>query len=100
MAKYKVRIYKSARRDLDEMVEYINTLSPVAALNQYDRIVEKIGSLSEMPERCALMKNANLRLKGYRALIVDNYLIFFQIKGDTVQIHRILFGRRNYEWLL
>jgi toxin ParE1/3/4 len=100
MAKYKFRIYKSARHDLEEMIEYINTLSLAAALKQYDHIIEKIGSLSEMPERCAMLKDPHLRLKGYRALIVDNYLVFFVINRDTVQIRRILYGRRNYEWLL
>ena len=100
MVKYKVRISKSAKRDLEEIIEYLNTLSQIAALKQYDHIIEKISSLSEMPDRCTLLKNPYLQVKGYRTLIVDNYLVFFIIKGDTVQIRRILYGRRNYEWML
>jgi len=26
--------------------------------------------------------------------------VFYVVKGDTVQIRRILYGKRNYEWLL
>jgi len=100
MAKYKIRIYKLAKHDLEGIIDYINSLSQTAALKQYDHFIEKIGSLSEMPERCALLKDPHLQLRGYRTLIVDNYLVFFVIKGDTVQIRRILYGRRNYEWLL
>jgi toxin ParE1/3/4 len=100
MEKYKIKIYKSARKDLEDIIEYINTLSKTAALKQYDHIVEKIGSLSEMPARCTLLKNTHLCLKGYRTLIVDNYIVFFIVKGDTVQIRRILYGKRNYEWML
>ena len=35
-----------------------------------------------------------------RGLSVDNYTVFFKIKGNTVQIRRILYGARNYEFLL
>lgn len=100
MEKYKVRIYKAAKQDLIDIVDYINTLSEKAALAQYERIVSKIQSLEYMPERCSLLNNDHLRANGYRSLIVDNYLVFFVVKGDTVQIRRILYGRRNYEWLL
>jgi phosphoserine aminotransferase len=32
--------------------------------------------------------------------IVDNYMVFFIIAGNTVQIRRILYSGRKYEWLL
>lgn len=100
MAKFKIRIYKSAENDLEDIVEYINTLSTAVAIKQYDNLIDKIGTLVEMPERCPLLRDASLRLNGYRALIVDNYLVFFVIKNDIVQVRRILYNKRNYEWLL
>lgn len=100
MAKYKVLIYPPAKQDLMDIVAYINTLSPVAALKQYDHIIEKIGSLNEMPDRCPMCKDTQLRLKGYRMLIVDNYHVFFVVYNDVVQIRRIVFGMREYDWLL
>ena len=36
-----------------------------------------------------------LRL-GYRHLVVENYLIFYTIEGDTIYVHRILHGARDY----
>jgi len=100
MERFKIKIYPAAKRDLSYIVDYLNILSPDAALRQYDHIVEKIGGLSELPERCPLLKDPQLRLKAYRMLIVDNYLVFYVVKGDTVQIHRILYGPRQYEFLL
>lgn len=100
MAMYKVKIYKTAKQDLREMIDYLNTLSHQAAIKYYDLIVENIGSLAEMPERCPLLRDIQLRLRGYRVLIVEKYMVFFVIKGDTVQIRRILYGRRQYEWML
>ena len=100
MEKYNIRIYKSAIRDLEDIIDYINTLSPDAALRQYDNIINQIGTLSEMPERCQLLKNKHLMLKGYRGLIIDNYVVFFVVKDDVVQIRRVIYSKRNYEWLL
>jgi len=100
MGKYKIRIYSHAKMDLKDIVSYLNTLSPQAAIRYYDLIVEKIGSLSEMPERCPFVRDVALKAKGYRYFIVESYIVFFVIKSDTVQIRRIIYGRRNYEWLL
>lgn len=100
MGKYKIRIYSNAKTDLKDIVSYLNTLSPQAALRYYDLIIEKIGSLAEMPERCPFVRDIVLKAKGYRYLNVENYLVFFVIEADTVQIRRILYGKRNYEWLL
>lgn len=100
MGKYKIKIYAYAKTDLKDIVSYLNTLSPQAASRYYDLLVEKIGSLCEMPERCPFVQDVALKAKGYRYLIVENYLVFFVIKSDTVQIRRIVYGRRNYEWLL
>ena len=100
MGKFKIRIYKSSENDLEDTVEYINTLSPDAAIKQYDNLINKIGTLVEKPERCPFLKDASLRLKGYRVLTVNNYLVVFVVKFDTVQVRRILYNKRNYGWLL
>lgn len=100
MDSYKVKIYPAAKRDLKDLISYLNTLSADAALRYYDLIVEEIGSLSQMPERCPYVRNNPLKAKGYRCLVVGSYLVFYVVKGDTVQIRRILYGKRNYEWLL
>ena len=47
---------------------------------------EETPSLSNMPERCPKPKDLALAAKGYRYLIVKNYLVFYVIVGDTVQI--------------
>ncbi len=100
MESYKVKIYPTAQQDLLEIIDYLNTLSPEAALHYYDLLTEQISSLSQMPERCPKPKDLALAAKGYRYLIVENYLVFYTVSGDTVQIRRILYGRRDYRLLL
>ena len=100
MESYKVRIFPAAEQDLMDIVDYLNTLSADAALRIYDKITEEIAGLSQMPERCPHPKDLALAAKGYRYLIVENYLVFYVVEGDVVQIQRILYGRRNYLPLL
>ena len=97
---YKVKIYPAARQDLSDIVDYLNTLSQEAALKYYDLLTEEILSLREMPERCPHPRDLALAAKGYRYLIAGNYLVFYVVSGDTVQIRRILYGRRDYKLLL
>ena len=113
MENYDVILYPTAKQDLLDIIDYLNTLSPDAALRYYDLLTEEIASLSKMPKRCPrpkdLARHANamaqalqsgLAAKGYRYLIVKDYLVFYVVSGQTVQIRRILYGRRDYQALL
>ena len=100
MEHYKVKIYPTAQQDLREVIDYLNTLSPQAAEDYYDLLVREISSLEHMPERCPHVRDLALTAKGYRYLMVKNYLVFYVVQGDTVQIRRILYARREYQTLL
>lgn len=100
MEQYNVRIFPTAQQDLLDVIDYLNTLSKEAALNYYDRLVSEIARLSIMPERCPRPRDLALAAKGYRYLVVGNYLVFYVIVGSVVQIRRILYARRDYKQLL
>ncbi len=100
MEAFQIKIYPTAQRDFEDIINYLNTLSPQAAERYYDLLTEEIMSLSHMPERCPHPKDLALAAKGYRYLIVENYLVFFVVAGNTVQIRRSLYGRRDYGLLL
>ena len=97
---YKIKIYPAAKQDLIDIIDYLNTLSADMALRYYDEITEEIASLSRMPERCPRPRDLALVAKGYRYLIVKKYLVFYVVESDTVQIRRILYGRRDYQSML
>ena len=100
MEQYNIKIFPVAQDDLRDIVTYLNTLAPDVAIRYYDLIVEKMHTLETLPERCPLAKDPQLRLRGYRMLFVENYTVFYVVSGKTVEIHRILYARRQYESLL
>ena len=100
MEHYKVLIFPSAKQDLLDIIDYLNTLSRDAALRYYELLIQEISSLSAMPERWLRPKDLTLAAKGYRYMVVENYLVFYVMDRDTVQIRRILYGRRDYSSIL
>ena len=100
MEQYEIRIFPTAKQDLLDVIDYLNTLSRDSTLKCYDRLVSEIASLSTMPERCPRPRDLALAAKGYRYLVVGNYLVFYIVAGNTVQIRRILYARRDYKKLL
>ena len=100
MEQYEIRIFPTAKQDLLDVIDSLNTLSRDSALKCYDRLVSEIASLSTMPERCPRPRDLALAAKGYRYLVVGNYLVFYVVAGNTVQIRRILYARRDYKKLL
>ena len=79
---------------MESIYEYISEtlLVPTVAAKQYNRIADAILTLEQMPKRIKLMNSEPERSKGFRSLIVDNYIVIFVIKTSTVNIVRVLYG--------
>ncbi|HOE57481.1 MAG TPA: type II toxin-antitoxin system RelE/ParE family toxin, partial [Bacillota bacterium] len=45
-------------------------------------------------------KDIRLQGLGYRMLIIENYLVFYVVLDDIVEIRRITSGKRKYDFLL
>ena len=94
MKHYEVLISDKASDDMEGIYRYISEalLVPATAAKQYNRIADAILSLEEMPERIRLVDSEPERTKGFRPLAVDNYTVFFVIKGNTVNVVRVLYS--------
>ena len=96
----KIKIYESAAADMEEIFAYIHERSPQNARKVIDRFFEKILLLSEYPQSGVVPKDRGLTARGYRMLISDDYLIFYLVAGDIVQIRRVLHGASRYAKLI
>lgn len=52
--------------------------------------------MARFPHLGVVPKDNRLLRDGYRALVVLNYLVFYVVRGPTVEIHRVLHGARDY----
>ena len=98
--KYKIRYLPAAVRDLATILEYIKKDNPDAALRLINEIDETILKLEDFPYMGVVPKDIRLKSLNYRMLIIENYLVFYIIKNDIVEIRRILHGKRKYSFLI
>jgi toxin ParE1/3/4 len=100
MPKYQIDVTEAAEKDLIEIVDYIADDNPGAALKLAGKIEKNILKLAVHPLIGAIPKVRRLARKGYRMLIVDDYLVFYVVLDDKrVEIRRILSGKRDYKFL-
>jgi len=100
MPKHLISITEAAEQDLAEIVDYIAKDNPATALKLAEEIEQNILRLEDFPLMGAVPKNRRLTRQGYRILIVDNYLVFYVLlDNETVEIRRIVSGKRDYKFL-
>ena len=98
--KYNIYYLPAAEKDLREIIEYIRIDSPTYAIKFLEQVDEAISRLEEFPFMGVKPKDNRLQYFSYRMLIIGNYLVFYVIKDNTIEIRRILHGKRKYNFLL
>ncbi len=104
MTEYKIVIEGTAENDLVGILSYISdTLhEPNIAIKIYGSIKKEILTLNKTPFRYAVVNEEPYRSMGVRRIPVENYTAFYVVdeKEKTVHIFRILYNRREWQYLL
>lgn len=102
--KYRLEYAPAVYEDLDEIFSYISTelQEPDTAYNLIERIEAAVLTIPCFPYKSPVARDAMLANKGYRMLTVENFAVFYLVDDDnqTVSIRRVLYGKRNFRWLL
>ena len=94
-SKYTVRLLSIAEQDLVDIVSYLAAENSRAAAEVLDHIEARLAALQSHPFVGRVPHNPKLTALGYRVLVIDNYLVFYKVKGNAVLVHRILHGARD-----
>ncbi len=99
MDKYKVKINPRAIRELNSIYEYITNekMAPENARRQVDRIKKAILDLDTFPQSHQERNEGRYAQKGYRQLLIDNYIAIFRIdeQNKIVYVVTIQYQGRN-----
>ncbi len=95
---YSIEITDNAENDLEEIVSYISTelLVPETAIAQLEDIETAILTLETFPERHPVIKMDGFVHEEIRQLLVNNYIVFYQISATTVFVLRVLYAKRDW----
>lgn len=81
-----------ARQDLREIEEYIAQDNPAAALAFVERLTERFTELVDFPN--IGRKRDDIR-SGYRSIAEGNYVIYYRVLPEVVEIMHVLHGARH-----
>ena len=98
--KYTLRYLPVSQDDLGEIFDFIAQDSPNRALSFVEKLDKRIGRLEQHPLLGRIPRHPKLREYGYRVLIVESYLVFYIIRGQSLEIHRVVHGSRNLDHLI
>ena len=99
--KFTLKFTRKAYGDLDEIYGYISRelYNEDAASNHLNKIEASIMRLRDFPFSCNYVRDETLKSKGYRKLIVENYIVFHLVNEAEreVVVMRVLYGKKNYQ---
>ena len=101
---YDVSVNELAEDDLRGIARYISSRlnAPTAALNTVRSIRTAIDGLETNALLHTLVRDDRLAAMGFRPLVVKNYIVFYVVneKEKTVDVERVLYGRRDWQNIL
>ncbi|HBQ86267.1 MAG TPA: type II toxin-antitoxin system RelE/ParE family toxin [Syntrophomonas sp.] len=94
---YEIRYLPMARKDLADIINYIagHLQAPKAALDLLNSLDEAISRLEQFPYSCEVYQPIRPLTYEYRLLPVRNYAVFYVVKAQVVEIHRIVYSRMD-----
>lgn len=99
MVKYHIKLYPRAYRDMEEIYRYIaiEKQVPENAKVQTDRIWKVIKNLEIFPDSHQDRLEGKYAGKGYKQLLVDNYMAIYKIDETekTVYVITVQYQGRN-----
>lgn len=100
--RYKLKYLPVARRDLQDIIDYIayDLEVPDTAIKMLNTLETEILTLQENPFRGAIHSSKRKYDCQYPKLFVKNYVIFYVILEDIVEIQRFFYNRRNMTKLI
>jgi toxin ParE1/3/4 len=93
-----VVITAEAESDLESIGDYIAAHNPARASTFVVELRERCEGLADMARGFPLVPR--YESAGVRRRVHGNYLIFYRVVGDTIEVVHVLQGAMNYEPLL
>jgi toxin ParE1/3/4 len=85
--KYNIEYSKESKEDLIRIKQYIkyNLQEPEIANKLISNIKKSIKTLKDNPEIYTIIDDDMIRKLEIRKLIVENYIVFYRIKDDSIE---------------
>ena len=100
--KYTIKYTDTFIKQFNNILKYFiyKLQNKIAAENFYEEVIKEIEKRSEWPESFERYNSKRKRKNIYYRIYVKNYIIFYVVKDNIIEIRRILSSRRNFDTLI
>ena len=98
--KFTLRYLPIAQDDLISIFDFIAQDSPNRALSFVAKLDQRVSLLERHPSLGRIPRHPKLREYGYRVLIFESYLVFYIVRDQEIEVHRVVHGSRNLDHLI
>ena len=94
---YKIQYLPLALDDLKNIIRYISIElnAPRAAEKLLKKIDKEILKIVDNPFRCHLYTTPEKLKYEYRVLNINNYSLFYVVVNKKIEIHRVIYSKRD-----
>lgn len=94
---YELKYLPIALKDLEDIAEYITHTfkTPDSAINFLNSIEKSILQIQQFPYSNRIYQPIRILENEYRLLPVKNYVVLYIVKEKQVEIHRIIYAKRD-----
>ena len=100
--KYNIKYTDTFIKQFNNILKYFiyKLKNKIAAENFYDEVVKEIEKRSECPESFEKYNSKRKRKNTYYRIYVKNYILFYTVKDNVMEVRSILCNRRNFDKLI
>jgi len=101
-SKYTLRYLPIYEEDLNEIVDYIvyRLHSPESAMKLVDKIENAIVERLNCPLSFEPFQSNRMRKNSYYRIYIDNFVVFYVVIEDVIEVRRVMYKGRNAEKLI
>ncbi|MCT2536707.1 type II toxin-antitoxin system RelE/ParE family toxin [Aquibacillus koreensis] len=94
---YELQYLPLALKDLRGITDYITDTvrDPEAAMDFLNALNDSISMLQQFPYSYRIYQSIQPLESEYRLLPVKNYVVFYIVKEEVVEIHRVVYGKMD-----
>jgi plasmid stabilization system protein ParE len=102
IVEYEAHYLPLALADLEEIFQYVCTVleAPAAAVDLCSEIDNAIHNFCRFPYAHRVYRTEKVLKNEYRKIDVKNFSVFYTVTGAIVEIHRIVYSKRDMDALL
>ncbi len=95
---YQIKYLPLFNKDLNNIINYMicNLQNEIAAENFIDELEDAIKQRAYNPKSYEIYRSIKKRKNTYYRIYIKNFIVFYTVKDNVMEVRRLLYSKRNF----